>query len=685
VTPSSLSIDAARQRAGELRQLITTYDNEYFVADSPTVADADYDALKRELLAIETEFPELQTVDSPTQRVGGSPLAATFAPVVHPTPMMSLDNVFGPDELLAWGERLHKNTDEPFTLACELKLDGLAMSLTYRDGVLVSAATRGDGVTGEDVTANVLTIPSIPHRLTPVDGGVPEFVEIRGEVYMSRQAFEALNAQQAELQKPLFANPRNSAAGSLRQKDAATTRSRQLSFFAYQLGKVEGGPSFVTHRQTLEWIGALGLPVNPNNTVAASLDEALAFCLRWQEARHELDYEIDGAVLKVDELDIRDQLGSTSRAPRWAIAYKFPPEERNTKLNAIEINVGRTGRVTPFAVLEPVFVGGSTVSMATLHNQDQVAAKDVRPGDTVIVRKAGDVIPEVVGPVLALRPDGLESWEFPKVCPCGKNAPLIRLEGESNTYCSNETDCPSQLTARIEHFASRGAMDIEGLGEQRVQQLVELGLVADVSDLYALDRDALLATGKNVGKSVDALLDAIEASKTRPLANFIVGLGIRHAGPIGASLLVKHVGDLDAIRTVTPEQLAQIDGVGPIMAESIAAWFAQPHNVALLDRLVARGLAPTMPQAADVAQTLVGMQIVVTGNVPNYTRDSVEAAITDRGGKSPGSVSKNTTAVVVGDKPGASKLTKATELGIPMLTPEQFEQLLETGVLPSAD
>jgi DNA ligase (NAD+) len=682
--PDASSFADAQVRVAQLRALIQQYDDQYFVDNASSISDFDYDQLKVELINLETAFPDLASPDSPTQRVGGRAESATFAPVVHPTPMMSLDNVFGPDELLAWGQRLQRGTDAAVSFACELKIDGLALSLTYRDGVLVTAATRGDGVTGEDVTANVKMIGSIPHKLAPdSDGNFPSLVEIRGEVYMPRAAFDQLNAEQATAGKPLFANPRNCAAGSLRQKDTATTRSRHLAFWAYQLGAVEGGPTFASHHDTLEWLARAGLPVNPEATVVATLDDALAFCLRWQDARQELLYDIDGAVLKVDQLGVRDQLGSTSRAPRWAIAYKFPPEERTTKLLDIQVSVGRTGRATPFAVLDPVFVGGSTVSMATLHNEDQVAAKDVRPGDTVIVRKAGDVIPEVVGPVIALRPKASVPWVFPDVCPCGKEAALIRDEDESNTFCANTIDCPRQLAARVVHFASRGAMDIEGLGEQRVQQLLDLGLIHDVSDVYALERDKLLGLGANVAKSVDALLSAIDQSKTRPLANLLVGLGIRHAGPAGSALLVKHIGDLDAIRSATAEQLSEIDGVGPIMAASITSWFATPANAALIDRLLARGVAPTIPETPTLAQTLTGKAVVVTGTIAGYSRDEAEAAIVARGGKAPSAVSKKTTVVVIGAEPGASKVTKAAELAIPTITGEQFEALLQTGEIPT--
>jgi DNA ligase (NAD+) len=465
-------------RVEQLREAISRHNQLYYELDAPEIPDADYDSLVRELLAIEEQHPDLITPDSPTRRVAGA-AAATFDEVVHRVPMMSLDNAMDPNELSAWADRTRRRLadlgvgEADTGYVCELKIDGLAVSLRYEDGVFTQGATRGNGAVGEDVTANLRTLDSIPERLTK---GAPAVVEVRGEVYLPISEFERINAEATAAGDKTYVNPRNTAAGSLRQKDAAVTATRRLAFWSYQLGEVVGGPDFATHHETMDWIASLGFPVNPERRLVGSLAEVSAFCVDWQGRRHDLDYEIDGVVVKLDDLAVREQLGATARAPRWAVAYKFPPEERTTTLVDIGVSIGRTGRATPFAVLEPVFVGGSTVAMATLHNADQVAAKDVRVGDTVIVRKAGDVIPEVVGPVLADRPADAVAWAFPSVCPsCG--GPLVQPEGEVEHRCANE-HCPARVAGAIEHFASRSAMDIEGLGEQRVHLFGELGMVA---------------------------------------------------------------------------------------------------------------------------------------------------------------------------------------------------------------
>jgi DNA ligase (NAD+) len=588
--------------------------------------------------------------------------------------MMSLDNAFTFDELLAWGKRMERFISGEVAFVCEPKIDGVAMSILFENGRLARAATRGDGTVGEDVTDNVRTITAVPERLA---GSVPTVLEVRGEVYMPLAAFEALNRQQEQAGLRLFANPRNSAAGSLRQKDAKITASRELSFWAYQIGDVDGGPALSRHSETLDYLRALGLPVNPEIRTVGSLDEVHDLCRYWLEHRHDLDYEIDGVVVKVDDLAQRRELGSTSKAPRWAIAYKFPPEERTTVLNEIMVSIGRTGRATPFAVLEPVFVGGSTVGLATLHNEDQVRVKDVRPGDTVIVRKAGDVIPEVVGPVLALRPAGLPEWRFPTKCPtCG--GPLVRAEGESDTFCVN-AECPAQRVARIVHFASRGAMDIEGLGEQTVRLFADLGLLTDVADVYELDYDRIRELEGFGEVSVENLRRAVEASKDRPLPNLLIGLGIRHLGPTGSQALARALGHIDTIMGATEEQLAAIEGVGPTIAGSVHEFFAQEANRHLVGRLRAAGVNVEGPAPPEQPQTLAGMSVVVTGTLSRWSREAAEEAITARGGKSPGSVSKKTSYVVVGEAPGQAKLTKADELGVPVLDEEAFERLLETG------
>jgi DNA ligase (NAD+) len=674
-----------------LRAQIDHHNKRYHELDDPEISDADYDALVRELRSLEEEFPELVTPDSPTQRIGSAP-SALFSPVVHREPMMSLDNAFSAEELLAWGARLERRlvaergTGEEATgegdlvigFVCELKIDGMALSIRYEGGRYVQAATRGDGKVGEDVTPNVATLATVPEQLP---AGAPPVVEVRGEVYMPVAAFAALNARQAEAGARLFVNPRNSAAGSLRQKDASITASRELSWWSYQLGEVEGGPTFTRHTETLAWLGELGLPVNPEIRSLATLDEVHAFCRHWEANRHDLPYEIDGVVVKVDDLATRDLLGFTSKAPRWAIAYKFPPEERTTKLLNISVSIGRTGKATPFAELDPVFVGGSTVGLATLHNQDQVKAKDVRPGDTVVVRKAGDVIPEVVGPVLAERPAGLPEWTFPTACPvCAE--PLQRLEGEAATYCVNLA-CPARRATAIEHFASRGALDIEGFGEQTVRLFLELGLLGDIADIFSLDHDRIRELEGFGETSVNNLQAAIEAAKDRPLANLLVGLNIAHLGGAGSQVLARHFRHLDAILAASEEEVAAVAGIGPIIAQSVHGFFADEANRALVERLRAAGVNFEGPAAPALAQTLEGTSIVVTGTLEGFTRDGAEEAITSRGGKSPGSVSKKTTAVVVGEGPGASKLTKAEELGIPILDEAAFVRLLETGELPA--
>ena len=662
--------------AAALRAEIAHHDERYHQLDDPEVSDAEYDDLVRRLRSLEAEDPTLVTPDSPTQRVGG-PISTLFAPVTHSVPMMSLENAFSEEELVAWGGRLTRRVAEATSFVCELKIDGVSMSLRYERGRFVQAATRGDGRVGEDVTANVATIAAVPHRLT---GDVPEVLEVRGEVYMPVAAFEALNARQAEAGGRLFANPRNSAAGSLRQKDAAVTASRDLSLWTYQLGAVEGGPRLASHTETLSLVAAAGLPVNPETRTVSSLDEVHAFCQHWLHHRHDLGYEIDGVVVKVDDLALRAELGVTSKAPRWAIAFKFPPEERTTRLHSIMVSIGRTGKATPFAQLEPVFVGGSTVAVATLHNEDQVKAKDVRPGDIVIVRKAGDVIPEVVKPVLGERPPGLPEWVFPTTCPrCESD--LVRLPGEAVTLCPN-VDCPAQRQARIEHFASRGAMDIEGLGERTSMLLLERELVHDPGDLYRLTA-ADLQTLEGFGAvSAGKLLAGIEGSKQRPLANLLVGLNIPHLGGAGSQVLARAFGHLDGILDAGEEVIAAVEGIGPIIARSVSAFFANERNREVVEKLRSAGVDLGRVEEPTEPQVLVGLSVVVTGTLEGHSREGAEEAIKARGGKAPGSVSKKTTAVVVGEGPGQAKLTKAEALGVPILDEAGFDHLLATGQLP---
>ena len=681
------------QRAAALRSEIAEHNRRYHELDDPVISDAEYDELVRELRGLEEEFPELITPESPTQQVGSAALTTVFAPVVHAVPMMSLDNAFDEGELRAWVERLHRRLagapaagdggDDPGSeevgYVCEPKIDGLAISIRYEGGRYVRAATRGDGRTGEDVTENIRTIDQVPERLGK---DAPDVLEVRGEVYMALSAFQALNERQVEAGARPFVNARNSAAGSLRQKDPKVTAARELALWSYQLGQVEGGPTFASHHETLDWLSGLGFPVNPEIRRVVGPDAVLDYCVHWQQHRHDLDYEIDGVVVKVDDLARRQLLGSTSKAPRWAIAYKFPPEERTTRLNDILVSIGRTGRATPYAVLEPVFVGGVTVGQATLHNEDQVKAKDVRPGDKVIVRRAGDVIPEVLGAVVAERPDGLAPWTFPTECPCPIRSHLVRPEGEAEHRCIHP-ECPFQRQGAIEHFASRGALDIDALGAKRIAQLVDAGMVHSVADLYELDWDRVEQLERMGELSASNLRAAIEASRSRPLERLLVGLNIRHLGPAGAEALVAAFGDLDRIMSSSVEALAAADGVGHVIAESVHTWFADRANRELVERLRSAGLNFTGEARSDgQAKTLAGMSVVVTGTLDGFDRDAAEAAIKSRGGKAPGSVSGKTTAVVVGEGPGASKLSRAEELGVPVLDEDGFRHLLDTGELP---
>ena len=595
--------------------------------------------------------------------------------------MMSLDNAMDLGELQAWGDRVARGLGlfaSGARYVCELKIDGLAISLRYENGQFVQAATRGDGKVGEDVTANVATLATVPKTLGP---GAPAVLEVRGEIYMPLLAFKELNERQLANDDRLYVNPRNSAAGSLRQKDASITASRQLAMWCYQLGETQGAPAFENHSETLAWLASLGFAVNPEIRQFGDLSAVFQYCQHWQNNRHHLEYEIDGIVVKLDQLAMREQLGVTSKAPKWAIAFKFPPEEKTTKLIDILVSIGRTGRATPFAVLEPVFVGGSTVGMSTLHNQDQVRIKDVRPGDTVIVRKAGDVIPEVVGPVLSERPAGLPEWQFPTICPCPMASSLKREDGEADTRCV-EPLCPFQRDARIIYFGSRGAMDIEFLGERTVFQLSEKGCINDAADLYFLTAEQL-AQLEGFGEiSITNLLSAIEASKQRPLVKLMVALGVKHLGPAAAESFADTFGSLDAVMAASTEALAGVDGIGLVIAESVNTWFAQETNRAMVERLRLAGVRFDIVERSNLTPTLLGKAVVVTGSLEGFTRDGAEEAIKARGGKSPGSVSKKTTAVVVGNEPGASKLSKAHDLGVPIVDEAGFVHLLETGELP---
>lgn len=683
----------------ELRSLITHHDELYYELDDPEISDAEYDELLFELRELEVLHPELLTPESPTQRPGGAP-SATFTPVTHASPMLSLDNAFALADLEAWGKRVERVIGGDVRFVCEPKLDGLAVSLVYRDGILVVGATRGDGTTGEDVTANIRTIEMLPRRLAApsalASDRPPALLEVRAEVFMPRAAFADLNRRQGHAGKRLFANPRNAAAGSLRQLDPSITASRKLSAYCYQLGASQvggfrqgparpGSPSsngmrFATHTETLEWMRDVGLPVNDAIERFDDLGAVYRYCEGMLEQRHSLDYEIDGVVVKVDDLAQRDELGVTSRAPRWAIAYKFPPEEKSTRLERIFVSIGRTGRATPFAELTPVFVGGSTVARATLHNEGEVARKDVREGDTITVRKAGDVIPEVVGPVLAKRPAGAGPWKFPGECPvCG--GPLVRLEGEADRYCI-DLDCAAQRVQRLAHFAGRSAMDIEGLGERTATQLVQRELVVDVGDLYSLGPDDLEGLEGFASLSIQNLLEGIEASKQRPLPKLLVALGIRHVGPTAALALARAFPDLDAMIAATLEELTEVDGVGPVIAQSTQGFFATERNLAVIEKLRRVGMDFEGLRREPTGDWLGGLTFVLTGGLATFTREEATRAIEERGGKVASSISRKTSHVVVGQNAG-SKLDKAQELGVSVLDEDAFIRLLEQGEVPS--
>jgi DNA ligase (NAD+) len=663
----------------ELREQIRFHNARYYELDEPEISDAEYDELVRRLLALEADHPELITEDSPTQRPGG---AVTFSPVAHLVPMLSLENAFHLGDLEAWGKRLERLVPDPVSFVGEPKLDGLAISLVYERGRLVRAATRGDGVTGEDVTANVLTIGSAPRRLKLPSP--PDVVEVRGEVFMPLEAFADLNRRQGEAGKRLFANPRNAAAGSLRQIDANVTAGRNLAVFCYGVGALDPDPGIATHWDLLQWLSGSGFPVNDRIERFDTLGGVHAFATAMLDTRHDLGYEIDGAVIKVDDLAQRRKMGFTSKAPRWAIAFKFPPEEKTTLLEDIFVSIGRTGRATPFAALTPVFVGGSTVARATLHNEDEVARKDVRRGDTVVVRKAGDVIPEVVAPVESLRPPDAVPWQFPKECPVCRHE-LVRLESEADRYCVN-LECPAQRVQRIFHFASRGAMDIEGLGEKLCAQLIERNLVVDVADLYSLDMATLTGLERMAEKSAQNLFDAIQGSKRRPLAKLLVGLGIRHVGPTAAVALAAELGHMDRIETADVDDLVDVEGIGTIIAESVVRFFSEDRNRTVIEKLRAAGVnleGPARPVVADgESLPLAGLTFVLTGGLAGQTREEAGVALEALGAKVAGGVSKKTSYVVAGANAG-SKLTKAESLGVPVLDEAALEQILTTGKPPA--
>jgi DNA ligase (NAD+) len=674
-------VDVA-QRHAVLAAELDDHAYRYYVLDSPIVSDAEYDTAIRELTAIEDSHPQLRTPDSPTQKVAGS-YSTQFTPVTHLQRLLSLDNVFSFEELEAWAARTERDAGEPVSYLCELKVDGLAVDLVYEKGVLVRGATRGDGYTGEDITPNIRTIADIPQILKPdVDVAVPELLEVRGEVYFPVAKFADLNASLVEAGKAPFANPRNAAAGSLRQKDPRVTASRPLRMVVHGVGAV-GGFAPVRQSQAYEAFAAWGLPTSNRFRVVPTLAKVEEFIAHYGEHRHDVEHEIDGVVVKVDEVSLQRRLGATSRAPRWAIAYKYPPEEVTTKLLEIRVNVGRTGRVTPFGVMVPVKVSGSTVENATLHNEDEIKRKGVRIGDTVVLRKAGDVIPEIVGPVVDLR-DGTErEFVFPTVCPaCG--TPLSRPAGEADTRCPNQRSCPAQLRERLFHLAGRGAFDIEVLGYEAAAALLESGLIVDEGDLFSLGSAQLAGvpffTKQDGGLKANAekLIENLETAKTRPLWRVLVALSIRHVGPTAAQALAREFGSIDAIRAASASDLAAADGVGMTIAQSIGEWFEVDWHADIVRKWAAAGVRMVDERTDEGPLPLAGLTVVVTGSLTDWSRDSATEAIQNAGGKVVGSVSKKTDFVVVGDNPG-SKYDKALSLGVPVLDESGFRILLDDG------
>ena len=686
----------AAARAAELRELIERHAYLYYVLDQPEIGDAEYDELYRELQLIEDECPVVRTPDSPTQRVGGQPLER-FEQVRHLEPMLSLANARDEDELRAWDARNRRllqgqGLDDPgIRYVVEPKIDGLAISLTYREGMFAVGATRGNGTVGEDVTANLRTIHALPLRLR--GARPPAVVEVRGEVYLPLAAFERLNEARTADGLPTFANPRNAAAGSIRQLDPAVAASRPLSVFCYAIGASEG-LEMSDHHSALAWLREQGFKVNPDIVEAETIDEVAGSCRRWEERRADLDYDIDGAVVKVDQYELQQRLGSVSHDPRWAIAFKFAPTTVTTRLHSIEVNVGRTGVLTPFAVLEPVAVGGVTVERATLHNQDDILRKDIRPGDDVIVQRAGDVIPQVVGPntsgavdedgdrvARAARHAALRHWSMPAHCPaCG--SAVVRESEEVAVRCPNRS-CPAQIVESIRHFVSRGAMDIEGVGERLVEQLYVGGLIRDMGDLYDLRREDLLemdgfALDKKTGeaKRADRVLASIDGSRQRPFARVLYALGIRHVGFVTAQALVERFPSIDALLEAPSEELAAVPGIGLVVAEAVRQYLDDEANRHTIDKLRARGIRFVEETPSGRAGPLTGLTFVLTGKLPSFTRDEAQAVIEASGGKVTGSVSRATDYVVAGDDPG-SKFTKAQQLGVAILDEDAFRGLLD--------
>ncbi|OHU37676.1 NAD-dependent DNA ligase LigA [Mycobacteroides chelonae] len=672
----------------ELADEVRGHQFRYYVKDAPVVSDGEFDRLLKELEALEAQYPELQTPDSPTQLVGGAGFVTEFGSADHLERMLSLDNAFSSEELTAWDARVRGDIGEEPEYLCELKIDGVALSLVYENGVLVRGATRGDGRSGEDVTLNARTIEDVPERLTASkEYPIPALLEVRGEVFFRLEDFEALNASLVEESKPPFANPRNSAAGSLRQKNPAITARRRLRMICHGLGRAEGFAPESLHEAYLA-LGQWGLPVSTHTTKVRGIAQVQERVNHWAEHRHDVEHEIDGLVVKVDTVALQRRLGSTSRAPRWAIAYKYPPEEATTELLDIRVSVGRTGRVTPFAYMTPVKVAGSTVSLATLHNASEVKRKGVLIGDTVVIRKAGDVIPEVLGPVADLRNGSEREFVMPTTCPeCG-TVLAHEKEGDADIRCPNSRSCPAQLRERVFHVAGRGAFDIEALGYEAAIALLSAGVIEDEGDLFSLTAEDLLRTDlfktKNGSLSANGsrLLENLDKAKQQQLWRVLVALSIRHVGPTAARALATEFGELEAIEGASVEQLAAVEGVGATIAAAVVDWFTVDWHRAIVDKWRAAGVRMADERDESIPRNLEGLSIVVTGSLPGFSRDEAKEAIIARGGKSASSVSKKTAFVVVGDAPG-SKYDKAVELGVTILDEDGFRALLADG--PPAD
>lgn len=653
----------AKKRAEELRTVIEKHNRNYYDLDAPTIEDDQYDALMRELRSIESEFPELMTPESPTQRVGGT-ASSTFEKVQHAVQMGSLQDVFSVEEVEAFIERVSDQGADEFVV--EPKIDGLSVSLEYENGALVRGSTRGDGFIGEDITANIRTIRSVPLKLNE---SIP-FIEVRGEVYMSRKSFAALCEEQEKNGEQLPKNPRNAAAGSLRQKDSRVTAQRSLDIFCFNVQRIEG-KKLTSHSESLEYMAKLGFCVIPDYCICHTGDDVVGCINKIGENRQGLPFDIDGAVVKVNDFALREEIGATTKVPKWAVAFKYPPEEKETTLNDIEINVGRTGALTPVAIFDPVFLAGTTVSRAILHNQDIITDKDIRIGDRIVVRKAGDIIPEVVRSVS--HAEKSQPYFIPDTCPiCGAEA--LRDEDEAVIRCQN-FDCPAQLLRSIEHFASRNAMNIDGLGEAIVEQLVNEGLIKTVADLYELDIQELMALDRFGRKSAENLLVSIENSKKNALDRLVFALGIRGIGQRAATLLCEHFGDMDSIMNAFPLEISSMEGFGDVMAQSVYNAMQEPHRIKLIERLKSHGVNMTY-KSSKVSDKFAGLTFVLTGTLPTYTRDQAKALIEQNGGKCSGSVSKKTSYVLAGEEAG-SKLVKANELGVTVITEEQFNSMLD--------